>query len=273
MASGNTAKDWSGTNYSLVVSTDGYLKVLTQAGSAAGGAATDDAAFTVATDEVMVIGGFADETAPDSVNEGDIGAVRMSLDRMLLVQASGRAAEDAAVAGNPLLTGGRYDSTNRDLDNGDVGAVALNADAQMIVDTYWRPSLQAEETENDSDKSFTVTASSLWRVKMIWVELTTTATVGNRVMSVEIQDSAADVIFRIDAGAVQAASLTRHYAFAPWNSDLTAFRGASSNLLMTPIPPDLVLPASYIVRVYDSAAVDAAADDMVVQMLVDARTV
>jgi hypothetical protein len=273
MASGNTSKDWSGTNYSLVVDSNGYLKVVLQAGSAAGGAITDDSAFTPGTTEVIVMGAHADETTPDSVDEGDAGAVRMSLDRMLLVQASGRAAEDAAAAGNPLLAGGRYDSANRDLDNGDVGAVALNADAQVIIDDYWRPSLQAEETENDSDKSFTVPASTQWRVKSIWVELTTTADVGDRVIGVEIQDSAADVILKIEAGAVQAASLARYYAFAPWQADLIAFRGAGSDLLLTPLPPDLVLPAGYIVRVYDTAAIAAAADDMIVQMLVDARTV
>lgn len=51
----------------------------------------------------------------------------------LLVDSDGRlmlagaAAEDAAVAGNPLLVGGRYDATDRTLDDGDAGAVALDA--------------------------------------------------------------------------------------------------------------------------------------------------
>ena len=41
----------------------------------------DDAAFTPATSKVMMAGFQADETAPDSVDEGDAGAARMSLDR------------------------------------------------------------------------------------------------------------------------------------------------------------------------------------------------
>jgi hypothetical protein len=45
------------------------------------GHGADDAAFTPATTRVMVAGFFADETAPDSVDEGDMGAARMSLDR------------------------------------------------------------------------------------------------------------------------------------------------------------------------------------------------
>lgn len=41
----------------------------------------DDAAFTPGTTETVAVGFFADETSPDSVNEGDMGAARMSLDR------------------------------------------------------------------------------------------------------------------------------------------------------------------------------------------------
>lgn len=49
----------------------------------------DDAAFTPATSKVVAVGAMADETSPDSVNEGDIGALRMTLDRLLKVQAGG----------------------------------------------------------------------------------------------------------------------------------------------------------------------------------------
>lgn len=49
------------------------------------GTHVDDAAFTVATDVVVAIGGMADETSPDSVNEGDAGVLRMTLARNLHV--------------------------------------------------------------------------------------------------------------------------------------------------------------------------------------------
>lgn len=45
----------------------------------------DDAAFTPATSSVMVAGFQADETATDSVDEGDAGAARMTLDRKVIV--------------------------------------------------------------------------------------------------------------------------------------------------------------------------------------------
>lgn len=41
----------------------------------------DDAAFTVGTTKVAPVGYLADETATDSVDEGDVGAARMTLDR------------------------------------------------------------------------------------------------------------------------------------------------------------------------------------------------
>ena len=45
----------------------------------------------------------------------------------------GPAAENAAAAGNPLLSGGRYDSSARTLGNADAGAIALSASARVIA--------------------------------------------------------------------------------------------------------------------------------------------
>ena len=50
---------------------------------------TDDAGFTPATSKILMIGAQADETSPDSVDEGDAGALRMTLDRLLLTQNRG----------------------------------------------------------------------------------------------------------------------------------------------------------------------------------------
>jgi hypothetical protein len=62
-----------------VINSDGSV-----VGSGIGGVSmTDDAAFTPAASSVTPIGATADETSPDSVDEGDIGAVRMTLDRLL----------------------------------------------------------------------------------------------------------------------------------------------------------------------------------------------
>lgn len=47
---------------------------------------------------------------------------------------TGAAAEDAAASGNPVLIGGRYDSSARTLETGDAGALALNASGQLLVE-------------------------------------------------------------------------------------------------------------------------------------------
>jgi hypothetical protein len=44
----------------------------------------DDSAFAIATDSVVASGYLADETATDSVDEGDIGLARMTLDRKVI---------------------------------------------------------------------------------------------------------------------------------------------------------------------------------------------
>ena len=145
-----------------------------------------------------------------------------------------------------------------------------NTTANLADALVWTPALQVDEALNDSDKKFTVPAGKEWMLQSVRVELASTATVGNRQMVVEIQDDVDDVVFEAIAGNVQAASLTGNYHFAPGVSDLTAFRDTTH--LSTPLPP-LVLPAGYDVRVYDNKAIDAAADDMVVQMLVMERNI
>jgi hypothetical protein len=117
---------------------------------------------------------------------------------------------------------------------------------------------------------FTVPAATEWTVQWIWVELTTTAVVGNRQLEIQILDDAADTIAQVRVGAVQAASLTRYYMLAPHITELTAFRDTD---YLSTIMPEWILPAGYQIQVYDNAAVDAAADDMIVQCMVLSRTV
>jgi len=131
-------------------------------------------------------------------------------------------------------------------------------------DDTWTPALVADEAADDSDKTIAVTAAQVWQILWVWVELTTTADVGDRQIVIQIQDDATDVVAEFRAGTVQAASLTRKYMFAPALADLTGFR--DTDYLMTPFPPTMVLLPSYIIRVYDNNAVAVAADDMVIQM-------
>ena len=62
--------------------TNDAVRVNIVAGSAAP-SKTDDSAFTIATDTVSPLGALFDETSPDLVDEGDVGLVRMSQNRVL----------------------------------------------------------------------------------------------------------------------------------------------------------------------------------------------
>ena len=94
-------------------------------GSSNSNVIADDSAFTPAVSFVGAAGFFADETTPDSVNEGDIGAARMTLDRkqlMVLVDATTdtqRLAIDASGNANAIL------AANSGTDIGDVDVTSV----------------------------------------------------------------------------------------------------------------------------------------------------
>lgn len=71
----------------LSLTTGGLLRVAIEAGAGSGGTAmADDAAFTVGTTSVTPVGYLLDDSATDTVNEGDIGAPRMSSNRVPFAQ-------------------------------------------------------------------------------------------------------------------------------------------------------------------------------------------
>ena len=75
-----------GVNYQvLAVDSSGNLQVDVLSGGG-GASSVDDSAFGIGTDDVAPMGALADDTAPDSVDEGDVGLVRMGLNRILYNQ-------------------------------------------------------------------------------------------------------------------------------------------------------------------------------------------
>jgi hypothetical protein len=101
----------------------------------------------------------------------------------------------------------------------------------------------------------------------------TTATSGTRQIIIDVDDGT-NLIFRVVAGAGQIASRTQRYIAGPALPHQTAFvPNADQGGIFMPLPANLVLPAGYRIRVYDSAAVDAAADDLTVRVLREAREV
>lgn len=141
----------------------------------------------------------------------------------------------------------------------------------------WRLSMIVDSSTGagQNTKSLTVPSRKSWRVLWAWATVVSDATVGNRQVVLEVQDTAANVIYQKRAGAVQAASLTRYYLFAPGAADLTAVR--DTDWLSSPITA-LYLPEGYIVRIYDEANIDSTdevansdVDDLEVRMMVEVK--
>lgn len=135
--------------------------------------------------------------------------------------------------------------------------------AGIIRNTY-------DSAANDSDKTFVVPDGATWELMWAHVSLVSTATVGNRQIRMAILDD--DGVERADihAGAVQAASLTRHYLFMKGVYRETAF---VDDEMHVPFPHDLILHAGWQIRIYDESAVAAAADDMTVSFQVIERDI
>lgn len=96
-------KDVVAGDKAVNVSASGNLEVDVK--STVAGSHTDDDPFTAGSDDITVIGGFADMAGPDSVDEGDAGALRMTLDRKLLVALYGKDSADGDVPLNANSAG------------------------------------------------------------------------------------------------------------------------------------------------------------------------
>ena len=110
----------------------------------------DDSAFTVGTSRVQAVGAMLDDTATDSVNEGDVGVVRMSSDRRLLVDAdvSGTVTANLSATDNAVLDA--IQAAVETLDNAIAGS-------EMQVDIVSAPTL----TVDGSGVTQPVSAASL----------------------------------------------------------------------------------------------------------------
>lgn len=159
---------------------------------------------------------------------------------------------------------GIFQKRYRDMGDGTHAEVVAIGGA---VSDSWRAFSLIDETADDSDKSFVVPADTERLIYSVRVALTTTATAGNRQIVIEVQDDAGKVVSRALAGSTQAASLAKEYLFAI-GADTQTVGDYLSNAL-----PVLKLGAGWTLRVYDSGAVDAAADDMSVFVSGDERSV
>lgn len=99
----------------------------------------------------------------------------------------------------------------------------------------------------------TVPANKKWRINNVSFRLVTTGSAGNRLLQLRTTVGAIIQGF-VEAGAVQAASLTRYYNFDPRLDDAVAF--TASGQMFTTLP-EILLAAGDTLTILDSAAVDA----------------
>ena len=117
---------------------------------------------------------------------------------------------------------------------------------------------------DDTDKRIVVPPGESWDIESVYLVLTTTSTAGNRQIVVEIIDTdTTTVLLAVAAGVIQAASTTVSYSFARGleNQDAINFG------ILTTAFPQLRLEPGEAVRVYDEAAIDPTADDMVFHLM------
>ncbi len=138
------------------------------------------------------------------------------------------------------------------------GNSAPNIGVQRVAN-QGTPSNTEDLTANDSDKTFTVSAGEQWHVKGLYIHYLATANVGNRIIQVHFRDSYDNVLYVIGSIPNVVASQEVGISLMPGVARETAF---SSSQIVGPMIPDIMLPASYDIRVYDSAGIDAAADNM-----------
>ncbi len=167
--------------------------------------------------------------------------------------------------GNPLIRG-----ANQGLKVDVVSPVTSANNIMVAIQEDWAPFVEVNESMNDSDKTFTVPASTQWLPLTVWVEFTSTGDAGDRQLTVLITRADDSVVAEVRAPIVQAASLLRKYLFAVGVTDLTSFR--DTDFISTPLPV-MDLSAGYKIRVYDNNAVQVGADDMIVRVTGRSRSI
>lgn len=118
-----------------------------------------------------------------------------------------------------------------------------------------------DSTANDSDKTWTVPDGEMWMLNWAHAILVATATVGNRVVTIDIEDGEGNLLIDIPSAANHTANNTEHYAFFQGIYRETAF---AAGAIQVPIPKDLYLKAGYTLRIYDRGAIAPEADDLTV---------
>lgn len=138
-----------------------------------------------------------------------------------------------------------------------------------------------DETLNDSDKTFTVPTNAIWEIRAIRIKFNTSATAGTRVPAWIIADDLGVVRHAVNPGGV-AASQEVLYEVGPFYRRTTNAAGDTAFALADddgsavgttsyafPLSLPIRMYEGWTIRFFDQAAIDVAADDMLVRIGVE----
>jgi hypothetical protein len=209
----------------------------------------DDAAFTPATSKVVMVGAEFDDTLPDSVDEGDGGALRMSANRNLFVTLRDAAGNERGLNvdanGAIAITDGAGTIT---VDNAGLTelAAAINASSQMDVNIA------------ASNASVAVTNAGI---------TTIAGAVSGTEMQVDVLTSA------LPTGAATAAKQPALGTAGTASSDVITVQGIASMIALKVDGSGITQPVSGTVTANLSATDNAVLDDIAAKLAtIDADT-
>lgn len=118
-------------------------------------------------------------------------------------------------------------------------------------------------TTNNSDKSFIVPSNEIWKINYARAVFTTDATVGNRLIALEIKDDGSTKMVSCPAGSTQAASLTKIYQFLQGISRTSDLVEINSDIQVS-LPMDCYLEPGWRLGFVDLNAIAPTTDDLTV---------
>lgn len=116
----------------------------------------------------------------------------------------------------------------------------------------WVPTAHIKESSADNDYILSVGAAQRWNVHSVYADYTSTATVGNRQLALELLSGGDTYLHIIVNGFITASQNIK----VTWGYGL--FYAVVTGLAITIPTPKLFIPANGSLRVYDVAGVDAA---------------
>lgn len=123
-----------------------------------------------------------------------------------------------------------------------------------------------DDAANDSNKTITVPVGKQWKLLYAFIQLGATATVGNRQMRIELISGTGVFVWLSVALNVQTANQTEFYMLAPGIQEPTE---ALATHHFLPMPRECLMEEGSSIVIRDAAAVDAAADDLNIRLIVE----